>query len=510
MALNAWLIIGPSMSHIFISYNRKDREYAYALADHLQERGLNIWIDKVGIEYGVDWWDAIVEGLKQAGAFIVVMTPDAKSSTWVMREVFLAEQWRKPMFPILLDGENWELFVLTQFADLREGTLPDEDYLDRLTEFVTPVEKAVNISTLTPELQTEPPPIVEPHYDVDRAIQDFGAAYRAKQWSDALNILGRIKASGQDCAPFDPLEFERKVQTIIEEEKRQRERDAQEAELARQYGRVRATVEFGDPATGWAALQRFWATFPNYDPDALAEQVRPPPAPPRSVDLIPQPFGWVEIPHSGYSLGKYPVTNAQFKLFIDTGGYREDRWWTETGWAAAQRDQWRMPLFWADYPWNKPDHPVVGVSWHEAVAYCLWLSHRTGERITLPTEEQWHYAAQGGDGRFYPWGKLWDCNRCNTSVKPCYSNATTPVNKYEGKGDSAFGVVDMAGNVWEWCLTDNEGGSNELSGLSNNRVLRGGSWNDAPAGRFRCDTRLIRVPRHRDNLVGFRLARITG
>ena len=65
---------------------------------------------------------------------------------------------------------------------------------------------------------------------------------------------------------------------------------------------------------------------------------------------------------------------------------------------------WSEPRFWNDSQWNGAQHPVVGVSWYEAVAFCLWLSDVTGERIMLPTEDQWQYAAQGDDGRTYPWG----------------------------------------------------------------------------------------------------------
>jgi formylglycine-generating enzyme required for sulfatase activity len=148
---------------------------------------------------------------------------------------------------------------------------------------------------------------------------------------------------------------------------------------------------------------------------------------------------------------------------------------------------------------------VVGVSWCEAIAYCLWLSEKTGQRIMLPTESQWQYAAQGDDGREYPWGNEWDCQRCNNSVKPCDSKSTSPVTQYEGKGDSSFGVVDMAGNVWEWCLTQYDNKSNELDG-TDVRVLRGGSWDDDYADCFRASARGRIFPYYWGDYVGFRLA----
>src|SRR5688572_23587970 len=141
-------------------------------------------------------------------------------------------------------------------------------------------------------------------------------------------------------------------------------------------------------------------------------------------DLLPRPFAWMPIlagevevisiitkerPRANYipegtsqvfhvdafEMAKYPLTNAQFAVFIAAGGYRQRRWWTDEGWQFKEQREWTAPLFWRDARWNKPDYPVVGVSWYEAVAYCRWLSAITREKITLPSEQQWQHAAQG-------------------------------------------------------------------------------------------------------------------
>lgn len=241
-----------------------------------------------------------------------------------------------------------------------------------------------------------------------------------------------------------------------------------------------------------------------------------------SVDLLPDPFGWVEIPGKGFSIAMYPVTNAQYAKFVDAGGYRERRWWTDAGWNArlkgymvdwgklepAESGQpWTEPRFWNESHWNGADYPVVGVSWYEAVAFCHWLSEATGETIRLPTEDEWQYAAQGDDGRRYPWGDEWDCTRCNNSVKPCQSDGTTPVRQYEGIGDSPFGVVDMSGNVWEWCLTDYEHRTNDENGDAS-RVIRGGGWFYFSTADCRCTFRYSDMPFGCYNFRGFRIARV--
>lgn len=508
------------MSHIFISYSKKNSDYAYALADFLQEQGFNVWIDRVGIEYGVSWWDAIVTGLKGCGALIVIMTPEAKASEWVQREVFIALQDKKPVFPLLLNGNNWELFVLTQYVSVRDGSLPDADLLKRVSQYVTPKGKGVNQSTLTP------PKDAPPTFDMDAAILAYYAAFRAKNWSEAQRILGRIRASGENPFPFDPDESERKVQAAIEREENERKRIAYETERDRQYRRVLTMSQHEDGATVWAALQKVWANFPDYDPDNLA-RFQPAPQRPRSVDLLPAPFAWVSIPAGkvtleaggyvpaggqtfdvpAFAIAKYPVTNAQYRLFVDAGGYRERQWWTDAGWKQRETDKWTEPRYWNDPKWNGDEYPVVGVSWYEAVAFCQWLSAASGENVTLPTEQQWQRAAQGNDGRAYPWGKTWEDGRCNHSVgKDWQKNSTTSVRQFEGKGDSPFGVVDMTGNVWEWCLTSHNDGVNDINIDTEYRMLRGGSWIISYADDFRCAVRIRVNPHVGGNNWGFRLA----
>ncbi len=237
-----------------------------------------------------------------------------------------------------------------------------------------------------------------------------------------------------------------------------------------------------------------------------------------SEKLMPAPFGWIEIPDKDYSIGKYPVTNAQFARFIEAGGYETQKWWPKVGWQHRKTNDWTAPRHWRDRNWNADEKPVVGISWYEAVAFCMWLSEVSGEVIMLPTEDQWKYAAQGEDNRTYPWGDQWDGSMCNNNVwndiwvylktKPNdHGKGTTPVTAYENRNTSATGAIDMAGNVWEWCLTGGVDRTNQVDIEVTRRVLRGGSWNDTDLGLFRCDFRLggDSVRGNRSN--GFRLCR---
>lgn len=232
--------------------------------------------------------------------------------------------------------------------------------------------------------------------------------------------------------------------------------------------------------------------------------------------ILPQPFDLIAIPNKDYSIGKYPVTNAQFAKFVEADGYNNKAWWTEEGWQKCQEGwhydggwkvsgmSWTQPRYWQDSKWNGANYPVVGVSWFEAVAFCLWLSDVTGKNIMLPTEPQWQRAAGGDEELTYPWGNNWDCERCNNSVKPCNSYRTTPVTQYDNKANRLSSVLDMAGNVWEWCLTDYDNKVNDITVNAKSRVLRGGSWDDSDIELFRCDYRLDWNPHDRCDNYGFR------
>ncbi len=264
-------------------------------------------------------------------------------------------------------------------------------------------------------------------------------------------------------------------------------------------------------------LQRELAIAPLPVTTALPKTPQPDPTQ-RLFEMMPPPFDLMTIPGGHvtieekvltvpeFQIGKYPVTNAQYAKFMEAGGYKEKKWWTEAGWQQKQKDEWNEPRYWNDKIWNVADYPVVGVSWYEAVAFCQWLADVTGNNIMLPSEAHWQRAAQGDDGRVYPWNNEWDCQQCNNSVKPCASDRTTPVKQYEGKGDSPFGVVDMVGNVWEWCLTDYEQQTDDVNSNAKYRVLRGGSWFNFHAGYFRCDYRLRFHPHYWGDPWGFRFA----
>jgi formylglycine-generating enzyme required for sulfatase activity len=170
-----------------------------------------------------------------------------------------------------------------------------------------------------------------------------------------------------------------------------------------------------------------------------------------------------EVYVGDFYIAKYPITNAEYKRFLDSTGHQvPDRFWR------------------SGYPYDKANHPVVNVSWHDAVAYCKWLAEVAGKPYRLPSEAEWEKAARGTDGRIYPWGDEWDAKRCNTWEGG--QGGTTRVGKYSPLGDSFYDCVDMAGNVWEWTRSlsreypYNPKDGREDPAAVGSRVLRGGSW----------------------------------
>jgi len=202
-----------------------------------------------------------------------------------------------------------------------------------------------------------------------------------------------------------------------------------------------------------------------------------------------------------YYLARTPVTNAQYAVFVQATGYEQPGHWKG-----------------GKPPAGKEDHPGVYVSWDDAVAYCRWLSEATGRPYRLPSEAEWEKAARGTDGRIYPWGNKWDARRCNG--KEGGKGDTTPIGAYP-QGASPYGLLDMAGNVWEWTRSlwgkdwrkpdfgypynPEDGRENPDASRDARRVLRGGAFDNL--GRdIRCAYRISNHPHKKGNVIGFRVA----
>jgi formylglycine-generating enzyme required for sulfatase activity len=226
-----------------------------------------------------------------------------------------------------------------------------------------------------------------------------------------------------------------------------------------------------------------------------------------------------------YWIGKIEVTRNQFQLFVESSKYKTDAEKSKGAytkisykWKQKRGINWKNPGFIQD-----DGHPVVCISWNDAVEYCKWLSGEKGLTFTLPSEAQWEKAARGADRRKYPWG-----NHDPYYLEEFYANYdpgiynwdlyekkrfynTSPVEFYP-KGESPYGLSDMAGNVWEWCSDWHESSYYNISSPKNpkgppygvKRVVRGGSWHDCDMCLC-CANRDSFAPSFRGSNLGFRL-----
>ncbi len=150
-------------------------------------------------------------------------------------------------------------------------------------------------------------------------------------------------------------------------------------------------------------------------------------------ETLPEETPEHQINLPAFRIGKFPVTNAEYQTFIRQNKQQEPP--RKTGW------------FLREPPSDKLNHPVVGVSWHDALAYCNWLSVETRRVYRLPSEAEWEKASRGTDSRRYPWGDTWETDRAH------FENEDTAPVEAHPSGSSPYGCLDMVGNVQEWTST---------------------------------------------------------
>lgn len=397
------------MTHVFISYSRRDSVYMRQLTEQLLSRGFNVWMDE-SVDYGEDWWRAISRAIREASAVVVIMTPESDKSRWVQREITLADELGKPTFPLLLEGdvlssEHWTIFVRTQYIDVRDGTIPLDDFFTGLG---------------------------------NHAPRRTGRGARVTDKSTS----GLPDVSETLPAPFAWCEIPNGFVILTD---------------ARSYGGT---------------------TGGKYSVDA-------------------------------FYMARYPVTNAQYQKFVDAkNGYSETQWWDFSPEAQIWREKHPNPM---NTGFAGDDLPRTNVTWYEAMAFCRWLTAQVNAKsegalqITLPTEQQWQRAAVGDLYIAYPWGTNFDRRMCNADESGI--GKPTPVTRYLN-GASPYDVVDMIGNVWEWCLTDWETGSANVQS-DNPRSVRGSSWFDTGKA-IRATTRDGFNAAHASNFLGFRVVCVVG
>jgi hypothetical protein len=445
-----------TMTHnIFLSYSRRDNDIMQQVRDRLRAAGFSVWTDE-GIETGTrSWKRAIEDAILNADCLVCLLSPDANQSEWVHAEIDFAELHGKKIYPVLARGDQRSAipfgFATTQWIDLRSSP-PSDTFNQQIGKLISAIRDQNPADSIVVEATVESvqPAAEAPEIKVrpPSLIANIQLSEKAQK---ALNTINSLTAS--------PLE------------------------------RVQAGNDLNSPMDPRRGVGIRMDGIPDID------WIKVP-----AGDFIYQNGQTASLP--AYFIARYPVTYVQYQSFIDDpSGYAQDRWWQ--GLAVRQKTP-------AEQTFKIANHPRETVSWYDAVAFCRWLSHRVNYEIRLPSDQEWEKAARGTDGRQYPWGDEYisgyaNCNEVTDSSGGFFMFQTSPVGVYT-QGASPYGVLDMGGNVWEWCTSLFDDPDDVSLDEGGQRVLRGGSWHNPPKSTSAV-YRTAGDADGRSGSVGFRVAR---
>ncbi|MBX3066861.1 MAG: SUMF1/EgtB/PvdO family nonheme iron enzyme [Anaerolineae bacterium] len=535
------------MSHIFISYSKKDIDFARRLRALLQAYGFAIWIDETKLTPSARWWSTIERNIIDAAAVIVIMSPNSKESEWVERELLVAEDpdHRKTIFPVLLAGKVW-----SRLGNLQATPLPAE--LNALPpEFVQALRQVVPITTPSNMKDTVPgglrlraaPPPTAPAREQPQQRSNQKTASRNLLWlllgggfaalilviaAVLIVVLPRINqnrtttpdvrgtsqfaagdltatsttaAVANSTATFTPLVLPTDSGVIVINPPTPFPTFAAttiptiEATFAPTDVFVTATATSTPAFVADANLAGYITRYDFFGvPQVLVNSGCFKMGADSTTDNDERPVHEVCITQS-FWLDAYEVTNEDYADFIAADGYNISKYWYAGIINATLHD---VP---ADF--SGIDQPRIFVSWYEAYAYASWRGCR------LPTEAEWEYAARGSTGYLYPWGNDVKYDLANTTED---NNAqTVDVGSYSNA--TWVGAYDMTGNVFEW-VSDWYDEHYYESSLTNDpqgpdsgqyRGLRGGSFEQGMDAAHSAN-RYWAPPDGQANFVGFRVA----
>ena len=435
---------------LFMSYARVDKRYCIQIIDTLDVH--EVWFDQ-RLHAGQRWWDVIRNQLDWCEGFIYLLSPDSVSSKYCKEEFQIAKRLGKHVFPVLIHGRTPIPVDLqhVQYVDLSKGLTPEavKELLNSIYiaeknghpsryPMLETVAKGANQSGTVPGLDD----VHSPNF-----IDEVAEAMDNDKYDRAVFLLKSAKDNGFESRFIN-------LDDVLREAEEALKRQSYLRDAEREYAPILTLSKHKSTRKlACEAFQLFRKQYPDYDPDNMGALC--------ATVLFPM-LEWVEIPAGettlkygdrdlffhvdSFHISKYPVTNAQYQLFInEPDGYANESWWD----FSEEALEWRRSHSWLKPKFPGRDHPCANVSWYEAMAFTRWLSAKTGLEITLPNEPQWQRAAQGDEGYKYPWGQHFDSTKCNTGEGK--RRQTTPVSQYP-EGASPYGVYDMVGNTWEWCV----------------------------------------------------------
>jgi len=509
---------------LFVSYARVDKPYCVQIIDTLSVH--DVWYDQ-RLYAGQDWWKEILRRLDWCEGFVYLLSPESIKSPYCQREFELAQNLGRPVFPVFVtpNVEIPESLYGIQYVDLSKGltaeavkNLLNAIYIAETHQHPTSIYDTDPISS---EMIRNP--VMDPNTVISSAVSSMERG----QFDQAVFLLKQAQEQGFQSRFFN-------IGDVLKEAELSLERQAYLREAEREYKQIAALVRHKSTMKlGCEAFKAFQKDFPGYDPDHLivtcyentqlnlSKTANTPYYIPKfSIPLLDWCIitpGYVNLrtvdsentilTTSSYVdrffISKYPITNAQFDQFIeDSEGYCSSQWWEFSEISLNYHSKSPAPK---PNAFKGDERPREMITWYEAVAFCRWLSGQIDQEVLLPTTAQWQRAYQGDTERIFPWGNKFDRRACNTSESRL--QMTTPVNRYS-LNVSQFGVQDMAGNVWEWCIDlSTEGDLSTDIEMQGKRAIRGGSF-ISPAARATARFYYRLNPMVHYSSIGFRIATI--
>jgi formylglycine-generating enzyme required for sulfatase activity len=493
---------------LFVSYARVDKPYCIQIIDMLDIH--EVWYDQ-RLYAGQNWWKEILRRLDWCEGFIYLLSPDSVESQYCRQEFELAQNLGRHIFPVLVHPETAIPKSLRdlQYADLSKGLTANA---------VKILLNAIHIAENNPTQQLPvqlvtadavQPPKVDPVHAVTTAVD----ALENTHYDQAVFLLKQAKENGYHSRFIN-------IDAVLAEAEHALERQTYLREADREYRQIVALAKHERTTKlAYEAFTVYRTVYPDHDPENLEACFARTNGtmPTGGLPLLswqPIPEGKVNLQYvddddkietieysvDDFYISQYPVTNAQFDVFInDPEGYSNSSWWDFSPQALKWRQENVIPR---NSRFKGDDRPREMVCWYEAMAFCNWISDKIGMKVTLPTIAEWQRAYQNDHEYEFPWGNTFNPEYCNTAETGL--KMTTAVNVYPG-GVSPYGVYDMAGNVWEWCLNLSHEQNFEADiSCPGDRIVRGGSF-ISPGHRSRISFHFHLKPEVYYSTTGFRL-----
>ncbi|MBZ0297950.1 MAG: SUMF1/EgtB/PvdO family nonheme iron enzyme [Anaerolineae bacterium] len=478
------------MMKIFISYARIDKSHCLQIANLLEMH--KVWHDQ-RLYAGQHWWKEILRRLEWCDGFVYLISSDSLASEYCQNELEIAQSLGRYIFPVIIEKgiEIPPHLAELQYTDFSEGITGEAvAHLIKAIYFADQDTKDSQHSDSNDNPTGEAGRFNEGEPSLlSRAV----TAMEEGQYDRAVFLFNQVRAKGYQSRFINIDALLKEAEAALNLQMRQREMEHEYQQIAH------LSKHPLTQAHGCKAFKAFREDFPDYDPDNLAglcakktklavagrvpENSRlsnhaTAASTNRRLEWCEIPSGTVKTEEShnafieSFLITKYPITNSQYQVFLrDPKGYANPEWWDYSDAACKWRMQNSVPPIGAFTGENRPRETV---NWFDAVAFCRWLSSTLEAPVALPTLRQRQRAIQGNDNRIFPWGSKFDKSRCNTRESEL--RMTTEVDRYES-GVSPYGVYDLVGNVWEWCLdTDTPATSGDLLNGTGKRIVHGGAF----------------------------------